>query len=1037
MPDYDLTRLGSRSFEQLVISLSRLELGPGMQVFGDGPDGGREATFSGTIRWASTVFGAPSVGRTGGVVDAVATPSQAGDASDEDTWTAYTVIQSKFKLDPAPRPHDNAVWFQGQIRHEIANWVKAAKDRTRARLPDNIIFLTNVDLSAVALTGGIDSVQVLIADLLGPRSDAAKANLRIRAFKVWHGDQVRSMIDAHQDVRWAFDGLLTVGDVLAALQAGRIAPIGSSSIEDPLREDMIAGLAADRWIRLGQAGGPGDAKLYLGDVAIDVPATLTVSTPGKGVALDTATLSEAAVSITVMETEGAVDVRFTRTVRAVRHVLEHGDAVLSARQAQPAGPPGVVLVGGPGQGKTTLSQLVAQAYRAAMLADADLAPVTREQVDATRAALDRLGIPMPGNRRWPVRVDLARYAEELASGAETSLLRWVSQLVTRRASVDVAPAQLNSWLGVCPWAVILDGLDEVPSLEARIAVYEQVEQFWAKVDDLGADVLMVVTTRPTGYNERLPADRFEHLQLQQLPAKESAEFAERLTATRFDGDDEMRAEVVARMRTAADDPTTARLMGTPLQVTIMSMIVEKYPTLPPDRYTLFDLYYSTVLEREIAKGIAISRFLSDHRQHIDRLHERVGLALQVQSESADSADAVLPVDELRRLASDYMLQRGFDLEQAASTADRLVAAALNRLVLLVPREDGLGFEIRTLQELMAARAIVEGTDGQAVERLRLLADSPHWRNTWLLAAGKLLVTSDRFESVLIDLLRSLGGDVRPLVRVSPAPEIAANMLADGFAQRRPGFERALLQAVLSARDDGPVGQLAEIAGALNTLVDSGFRQIVFNHLAAASGFAERATAAALLDAMRQLLDAEQAGRHQSIRLARQALNLSVAEDAALAAFISVGRLTKGAAIEGSPVVASHEGTELGAPASRTVSSQDQSATEMLLAGLVELSLDEVVTERLSTGLAVLAPVRFRVTASEPPLAVLRSPPAGNPMNLLDVLTDEDVATALELALGGLPPGYWALSALVTSTLHLGRSRRRVGCDLSGLIAPPA
>jgi hypothetical protein len=49
VPDYELTRLGSRAFEQLVVSLCRSELGRGVQVFGDGPDGGREATFDGTI----------------------------------------------------------------------------------------------------------------------------------------------------------------------------------------------------------------------------------------------------------------------------------------------------------------------------------------------------------------------------------------------------------------------------------------------------------------------------------------------------------------------------------------------------------------------------------------------------------------------------------------------------------------------------------------------------------------------------------------------------------------------------------------------------------------------------------------------------------------------------------------------------------------------------------------------------------------------------------------------------------------------------
>jgi hypothetical protein len=226
--------------------------------------------------------------------------------------------------------------------------------------------------------------------------------------------------------------------------------------------------------------------------------------------------------------------------------------------------------------------LVAQAYRAALLNDTDLGPSARGIVDATVAALTRLGLRSPANRRWPVRIDLAAYAEELSAGSDKNLLRWISELVTQRSTIEVTASQLNSWLAAYPWALILDGLDEVPSVAARTAVYEQLDQFWAKIDDLDADVLMVVTTRPTGYDDQLTPERFEHVLLQQLVPTEAADLAERLAASRFVDDDEMRDVVVARMRAAASDPSTARLMGTPLQVTIMSMIVEKHAALPPN-----------------------------------------------------------------------------------------------------------------------------------------------------------------------------------------------------------------------------------------------------------------------------------------------------------------------------------------------------------------------------------------------------------------------------------------------------------------------
>jgi hypothetical protein len=67
--DYNFNFLTPGTFEHLVQSLSRKILGNGLITFGDGPDGGREATFEGK---------APSPGET-------------------DCWEGRWVIQAKFK----------------------------------------------------------------------------------------------------------------------------------------------------------------------------------------------------------------------------------------------------------------------------------------------------------------------------------------------------------------------------------------------------------------------------------------------------------------------------------------------------------------------------------------------------------------------------------------------------------------------------------------------------------------------------------------------------------------------------------------------------------------------------------------------------------------------------------------------------------------------------------------------------------------------------------------------------------------------------
>ena len=79
------------------------------------------------------------------------------------------------------------------------------------------------------------------------------------------------MIDAHQDVRWGLDGLLMVGDIIAALNTGRA---GGRVIRSRRSTVAGAGRRTEGWIRLRQSGDPADAKMRLDDVALDLPAVV-------------------------------------------------------------------------------------------------------------------------------------------------------------------------------------------------------------------------------------------------------------------------------------------------------------------------------------------------------------------------------------------------------------------------------------------------------------------------------------------------------------------------------------------------------------------------------------------------------------------------------------------------------------------------------------------------------------------------------------------------------------------------------------------
>ena len=183
MPDYDLSRLSSRSFEQLIQALAVRLLGPGIVVFGDGPDGGREATFEGKVPFPNPVDG----------------------------WDGYGVVQAKCRQRPSDTKQDGN-WAVDQLKDEIRKYIDPDSN---LRKPDYFIFATNVVLTPVSEKGSKDRV---IAVLEGFKKQSS-----LKDYAVWDCDQIRGFLDAYKDVREANEIFITPGDVLSKVLR-QIAP---------------------------------------------------------------------------------------------------------------------------------------------------------------------------------------------------------------------------------------------------------------------------------------------------------------------------------------------------------------------------------------------------------------------------------------------------------------------------------------------------------------------------------------------------------------------------------------------------------------------------------------------------------------------------------------------------------------------------------------------------------------------------------------------------------------------------------------------
>ncbi|MFJ4281131.1 NACHT domain-containing protein [Streptomyces massasporeus] len=752
---FDLSKLGSREFENLTQSLALAEIGSSLSVFGPGPDGGREATFEGPV----------TMGKDGPTIE------------------GYGVLQAKY-CENLTTPRKDATWLISQIRAELKDWKTSTK---RSRKPDCLIFATNVTLSGVPNTGGIDRVN---------RELKAQCEaLGIKNWYVWHGETVNRLLENHVNIRTSYAAWVLPGDVLAELYSQVSAR--KKEVGKGLQRYLAKELVRDLHVNLDQAGSADDLQIPLADVFIDLP----IGPPG-------------AVSSSTQ-------------LHVLRSIINSCDSIGSSRaNDRRKGRNGrYVLVGGPGQGKSTVSQFLCQIYRARLIEGTSVARTAEVaqavHLIAEQAARESL---IPNSHRWPVKVPLTQLADDLAHGRSKSLLQFIAARASDASDVNITPQDLREWLATFPWLLLLDGLDEVPASSNRDQVLLAVNEFLMDVDEVSADVMLIATTRPQGYTEEFSPSNFLHVELKPLGKERALHYAGKLATARHGADSERTARLMHRLNQAAEEASTARLMSSPLQVTIMAVLLDRMGKAPKDRYTLFKDYYRVIYERELEKEGASTNLLRDHRADIDTIHADVGLLLQTRSEHSGDTGSRIALEEFSTIIRQRLEGEGHTGKSLESLARAISLAATDRLVFLVPSRAGeVGFEIRSLQEFWAADALMSASDEEIRDRLSLISASSHWRNVVLFAVGKIFAERrhlrDSVSVVVAELNIHIKSPQAPTRRLSLGSRLALDILADGMV-KAPKHEAVLVDQASKLFALPTINDIERLAPALS---DSGLQ----------------------------------------------------------------------------------------------------------------------------------------------------------------------------------------------------------------------
>src|SRR6266511_3916127 len=176
----------------------------------------------------------------------------------------------------------------------------------------------------------------------------------------------------------------------------------------------------------------------------------------------------------------------------------------------------VVVVGGPGEGKSTVGQYLAQLHRATLLTRVDKIALSPQYY--------------PEFPRIPIRVILKDYGQWLATASSSepssaSLDKYICEQIEAATSRPIDTLSLHKLISDNPTLLILDGLDEVTDTSLKKLLVERLAEFTERCKEaLKANLQILATTRPTGYTEQFDPRKYLHLSLLKLEPKQVREY---------------------------------------------------------------------------------------------------------------------------------------------------------------------------------------------------------------------------------------------------------------------------------------------------------------------------------------------------------------------------------------------------------------------------------------------------------------------------------------------------------------------------------
>lgn len=446
---------------------------------------------------------------------------------------------------------------------------------------------------------------------------------------------------------------------------------------------------------------------------------------------------------------------------------------------QPAWRGNALIIGGPGQGKTTLLQYVCQVHRARHLGrDTYQQAIPQQHLKALVRVPFRIdlreyatwqgkAVAAPSSRKAGKEKKKKRQHDGVTFAIEVFLAEHISRL---SGGMEFKVADLAALVAGRPVLMAFDGLDEVADLVRRHEVAAEIAAAAIRLQQNATDIVILVTTRPgAAIADVLDGEHFPVLHMQRLTPELRLAYLGRWAqqaGLQPEQVEELRHTFVEKQAL----PHVRELSSNPMQLAILLHLMQRRGILPEQRTELYSDYVKTFLDRESPKETVVRL----HRPIVEDVHAYLAWHLQSESERGRSNGA-LTQKQLKKLLSEYLQDHGHPGQLVKQFFD----AITGRVICLIERPNGIEFEVQPLREYFAARHLHEGAPlrgdkNTKDDRLDALLRRPYWSNVLRFFAGMLSKGEVRgLPSNLRTLRKSKPFDVLPTTRA-----LAVQLLED-------------------------------------------------------------------------------------------------------------------------------------------------------------------------------------------------------------------------------------------------------------------